>query len=144
MSARAQARSPADRQGRIMTQARRGAGAAGARDEQRAVTLTRRWSAAVLCVGTLALLAYYTLLALVAWALAGLGEALGLVDRAGSVTVADVLVVAALPGTVGWGVGLAAATLLGRHELRPVVGGLLSGLLGVAAGAAVLHGQGLL
>ncbi len=117
-------------------------GAVAARSAQRNATVTLRWSAAVLSVGTLALLAYCTLVVLVAWMLAGLGEALGLHDGAGPASVVDVVLLAALPGVVGWGVGLAAAMVVGRGETRPPLGGLASGLLGVAAGAGVLWAVG--
>ena len=102
------------------------------------------WTVGVLAVATTALLGYVVALAAVA---SLVGTALDAVRHRGSPSV-DLSLVAAdvLPGLlVGWCIGLATTTVLARGEaLSPRVAGLVSGVVGATAGAAVLALTGIL
>ncbi len=102
------------------------------------------WAVGVLAVATTALLGYVVALAAFT---ALVGIALDAVRHGGSPSVDLSLVVAdVLPGLlVGWCIGLATTTVLARGEaLSPRAAGLVSGVVGAAAGAAVLALTGLL
>ena len=102
------------------------------------------WAVGVLAVATTALLGYVVALAAVA---SLVGIALDAVRHRGSPSV-DLSLVAAdvLPALlVGWCIGLATTTVLARGEtLSPRAAGLVSGVVGATAGAAVLALNGIL
>ena len=102
------------------------------------------WAVGVLAVATTALLGYVVALAAVA---SLVGIALDAVRHRGSPSV-DLSLVAAdvLPGLlVGWCIGLATTTVLARGEsMSPRAAGLVSGVVGATAGAAVLALNGIL
>ncbi|KGN41505.1 hypothetical protein [Knoellia aerolata] len=105
---------------------------------------TRRWAVGVLSVATVLLTAWLTLVIVAAWLV---GSAIEVVrDRDVGALDLTALLVEVAPGLlVGWGVGLAAAALLGRGEaLGPRGAGVAAGSLGVLAGAAVLAATGAL
>lgn len=105
---------------------------------------TRRWAVAVLTLATVALAAYLALVVVAVWLFGSSMEVLadrdlGALDLRG-------LFVDVVPGLlVGWGAGFAATVVLGRGEALTARGaGIVSGSLGVVAGAAVLAATGIL
>lgn len=104
----------------------------------------RRWTIAVLGAATVLLAAYVVLIALATWFFA---SAWGSV-RPDDAVALDLLALArpTLPVLlVGWCTGFAALAVVARGEgLGARTAGITSGLLGVAAGAAVLGLQGAL
>ena len=108
------------------------------------VRVARRWSVGVLVAATVLLMAYLVLVLVTVWLVGSAIEQVASRDL-GSPDV-GALVVSALPGLVGgWGVGLGAATLLGRGEaMNARAAGLTSGLLGVVVGAVLLAATGVL
>ena len=105
---------------------------------------TQRWAAGVLAASTVLLLAYAALLVAAAWLFA---SAWTVVTARESVSV-DALAIGAdlAPALlVGWCTGLAAAAVLGRGEaLGARTAGVAAGVLGTAAGGALLVLTGLL
>lgn len=106
--------------------------------------VARRWAVGVLAAGTVVLMAWLVLVLAAVWLVGSAIEQVASRDL-GSPDVGG-LIVTALPGlAVGWGVGLGAATLLGRGEAMGArAAGVTAGLLGVVVGAALLAATGAL
>ncbi len=99
----------------------------------------------VLSLATVLLVLYLVGLVLVASLAVGLATDLGLVSADGSLDVAGLAVRAAGAAVVAWAAGLAVARWLARGSALPLwAAGVVSGLLGCAAGSVVLHLVGLL
>jgi len=113
-----------------------------ARDDGAAST-TRRWAVGVLAVATVVLAAYVAALVVGVWLVAFAWSAMtsqdAVLDVGGLVRdVAPALL-------VGWCTGLAlSAWLTGEEALGPRASGIVAGVLGSSAGAAVLALTGLL
>ncbi|MFC7491020.1 MULTISPECIES: hypothetical protein [unclassified Knoellia] len=104
----------------------------------------RWWAVGVLSAATLVLAGYLTLVIVAAWLLVSAVDAVRDVETAALDLTSLLLDVA--PGVlVGWGVGLAAAALLGRGEsMQPRGAGVAAGSLGALVGVAVLAVTGVL
>ncbi len=103
-----------------------------------------RWAAGVLGCATVALVGYLSVLIAFVWMMGAAVDILRPSER----TELDLASFATdvLPGlTLAWCSGLAATAVLSRAEaLGPRAAGILSGLLGVGAGALVLNATDLL
>ena len=108
------------------------------------VRVARHWAVGVLAAGTVALMAHLVLVLVAVWLVGSAIEQVASRDL-GSPDVGG-LVVTALPGlAAGWGVGLGAATLLGRGDsMGARAAGVTAGVLGVLVGGALLAATGVL
>ena len=107
------------------------------------VVTTRRWAIGVLAISTLLLVAYLVLVVALTWFFASTWN--GLAGGSLSIDLFSVAADVAPALLVGWCTGLAtSAALTGGESLGPRTAGIVAGVLGSTAGAALLALTGLL